>query len=108
MNGEPLTPSHGFPLRAIVPGWFGMAAVKWLQRIVVTDRPYNGYYQTVDYAFWKRENDGVTLVPITQMQVKSSIARPGINEVITAGTIYRVAGAAWTADGEIIKGRVQQ
>lgn len=103
MNGEPLTPSHGFPLRAIVPGWYGMAAVKWLQRIVVTEQPFNGYYQTVDYAYWQRGDAGVALVPITEMQVKASIARPGINEVIGAATIYRVAGAAWTADAEIVK-----
>jgi DMSO/TMAO reductase YedYZ molybdopterin-dependent catalytic subunit len=103
MNGEPLTPSHGFPLRAIVPGWYGMAAVKWLQRIVVTDRPYNGYYQTVDYAFWERDDAGVRLVPITHMQVKAAIARPGSNEVIAAGNHYTVAGAAWTADAEIVK-----
>ena len=57
MNGQPLAPAHGFPLRAIVPGWYGMAAVKWLQRVVVTDRPFNGYYQTVDYAFWKKDDD---------------------------------------------------
>ncbi|MGH7937574.1 MAG: molybdopterin-dependent oxidoreductase, partial [Bryobacteraceae bacterium] len=103
MNGEPLTPSHGFPLRAVVPGWFGMAAVKWLRRIVVTKQPYQGYYQTVDYAFWKKDAFGVELVPITQMQVKASIARPGINEVIAAGTTCRVTGAAWTAEGEIVK-----
>jgi len=76
MNGEPLAPSHGFPLRAIVPGWYGMAAVKWLQRIVVTDQPFHGYYQTVDYAFWKKDGLGATLVPITEMQVKAAIARP--------------------------------
>jgi DMSO/TMAO reductase YedYZ molybdopterin-dependent catalytic subunit len=103
MNGEPLTPSHGFPLRAIVPGWYGMAAVKWLQRIVVTVRPYNGYYQTVDYAYWRRDAAGVGLVPITQMQVKAAIARPGINEVIAAGIDYPVVGAAWTSDAEIVK-----
>ena len=103
MNGEPLTPAHGFPLRAIVPGWYGMAAVKWLQRIVVTEEPFNGYYQTVDYAFWQRDAAGVALVPITQMQVKASIARPGINEVIAAGTNYQVAGAAWTSDAEIVR-----
>ena len=103
MNGEPLTPAHGFPLRAIVPGWYGMAAVKWLQRIVVTDRPFNGYYQTVDYAFWERGHIGATLVPITEMQVKSAIARPGINEVIGAGTKYRVGGAAWTANADIVE-----
>jgi len=103
MNGEPLAPSHGFPLRAIVPGWYGMAAVKWLQRIVVTDQPFHGYYQTVDYAFWKKDGAGATLVPITEMQVKAAIARPGINEVIAAGTKYRVTGAAWTANAEIEK-----
>jgi DMSO/TMAO reductase YedYZ molybdopterin-dependent catalytic subunit len=103
MNGEPLTPAHGFPLRAIVPGWYGMAAVKWLQRIVVTEKPFNGYYQTVDYAFWKRDGAGISLVPITQMQVKAAIARPGINEVIAPATKYQVCGAAWTSEGEIVK-----
>lgn len=103
MNGAPLTPSHGFPLRAVVPGWYGMAAIKWLQRIVVTERPFQGYYQTVDYAFWEKSENGATLVPITEMQVKAAIARPGIKEVIAAGTSYRVAGAAWTADAEIVQ-----
>jgi DMSO/TMAO reductase YedYZ molybdopterin-dependent catalytic subunit len=103
MNGEPLTPSHGFPLRAIVPGWYGMAAVKWLQRIIVTDRPYNGYYQTVDYAFWQRDDTGVRLMPITEMQVKAAIARPGMNDSIAAGTTCKVIGAAWTADAEIVQ-----
>lgn len=103
MNGEPLTPAHGFPLRAIVPGWYGMAAVKWLQRIIVTTEPYLGYYQTVDYAFWQQDAAGVALVPITEMQVKASIARPGMNEVVAAGSDYKVAGAAWTADAEVVK-----
>ena len=103
MNGEQLSPAHGFPLRAIVPGWYGMASIKWLQRIIVTDRPCNGYYQTVDYAFWQRGDAGAALVPITEMQVKAAIARPGINEVIAAGANYRVAGAAWTGGGEIAK-----
>ncbi len=103
MNGAPLTPSHGFPLRAIVPGWFGMAAVKWLQRLIVTDQPYNGYYQTVDYAFWQRDATGVALVPITQLQVKASIARPGMNEVVAANSTYKVSGAAWTSEAEITR-----
>ena len=103
MNGEPLTPSHGFPLRAIVPGWYGMASVKWLHRVVVTDRPYHGYYQTVDYAFWQRDEEGVRLVPVTEMQVKAAISRPGVNEIVTPGTNYKVAGAAWTGDAEIVK-----
>jgi DMSO/TMAO reductase YedYZ molybdopterin-dependent catalytic subunit len=101
MNGEPLTPAHGFPLRAIVPGWYGMAAVKWLQRVIVTEEPFQGYYQTVDYAYWKPSDAGARLVPITEMQVKAAIARPEMNEVIPAGSTYRVQGAAWTADAEI-------
>jgi DMSO/TMAO reductase YedYZ molybdopterin-dependent catalytic subunit len=103
MNGRPLTPAHGFPLRAVVPGWYGMASVKWLQRIVVSDQAFNGYYQTVDYAYWQRGPSGPTLAPLTEMQAKAEIARPENNEAISAGTSYLIRGAAWTADAEITK-----
>ncbi len=56
MNGDDLPPEHGFPVRAIVPGWYAMASVKWLQRIIVTDRPFTGYYQTLDYAYWEKRD----------------------------------------------------
>jgi DMSO/TMAO reductase YedYZ molybdopterin-dependent catalytic subunit len=101
MNGRPLTPAHGFPLRAVVPGWYGMASVKWLQRIVVSDEPFNGYYQTVDYAFWKRDHAGPMLAPLTEMQTKAQIARPENSETISAGESYLIRGAAWTGDAEI-------
>ena len=52
MNGEALTPQHGFPLRAIVPGWYGMASVKWLTEIHVTQTPFQGFFQTLDYSYW--------------------------------------------------------
>ena len=103
MNGEALTAAHGFPLRAIVPGWYAMASIKWLQRIIVTDTPFNGYYQTVDYAYWQRGDAGPALVPITEMLVKAEIARPEINEIIPAGSSYLVAGGAWTSASEITK-----
>ena len=103
MNGEPLSASHGFPLRAIVPGWYAVASIKWLQRIIISDAPFAGYYQTVDYAYWQRSNSGPALVPIQELQVKAEIARPGMNEIVRAGTTYRVDGAAWTADAEIAK-----
>ncbi len=45
MNGQPLPPQHGFPLRLIVPGWYGMTSVKWLEAITVLDRPFEGYQQ---------------------------------------------------------------
>ncbi len=103
MNGQLLTASHGFPLRAIVPGWYAMASIKWLQRIIVTDRPFNGYYQTIDYSHWQRRDAGTALVPITEMLVKAQIARPEIDEVIPAGSDYLVNGGAWTSASEITK-----
>jgi DMSO/TMAO reductase YedYZ molybdopterin-dependent catalytic subunit len=103
MNGEHLPPEHGFPVRAIVPGWYAMASVKWLQRIIVTDRPFNGYYQTLDYAYWKRRDDGAELTPLGEMQVKAEIARPAEGETVPANTRVRVHGAAWTCNAEIRK-----
>ncbi|MBA3272438.1 MAG: sulfite oxidase [Chthoniobacterales bacterium] len=101
LNGEPLTPEHGFPLRALVPGWFGMAAVKWLQRIIVTDEPFNGYYQSIDYIYWQRRDGMPTLVPLREMQVKAQIARPRMDEVVPAGKSYRLHGAAWGGEEEV-------
>ena len=103
MNGEKLTPAHGFPLRAVVPGWYGMAAVKWLTRIAVSSEPYHGYYQTIDYAYWERGSTTPTLLPITEMRVKAQIARPEFAEAVRAGQTYRVHGAAWTTEAEITK-----
>src|SRR6267143_141330 len=94
MNGEDLPPEHGFPLRAIVPGWYAMASVKWLQRIIVTDRPFTGYYQTLDYAYWQRREDGVELIPLSEMQIKAEIARPAEGETVPSNTSVRVSGAA--------------
>ncbi|MEP2775927.1 MAG: sulfite oxidase [Luteolibacter sp.] len=103
MNGQRIAPSHGFPLRAVVPGWYGMAAVKWLTRIVVSSEPYQGYYQTIDYSYWERGSTAPTLIPITEMRVKAQIARPGYAEAVPAGQPYRVHGAAWTGGAEITR-----
>src|SRR6266704_5676814 len=103
MNDVDLPPEHGFPLRAIVPGWYAMASIKWLQRIIVTDRPFNGYYQTMDYAYWKRRGDIAELTPLTEMQIKAQIAHPAEGELVAADSNVRVHGAAWTSDGEITK-----
>ncbi len=103
MNGKELPASHGFPLRAVVPGWYGVASVKWLTRLVVTERPFDGHFQSVDYAVWERPNGIPTRVPLTEMQVKSEIARPDSHEIVAANSVYRIFGAAWTADSEISK-----
>ena len=101
MNGERLTAAHGFPLRAIVPGWYAMASVKWLRRIIVTDQPFAGYYQSIDYAYWERRGELATLVPITSMQVKAEIAWPAAGDVLPKDSEVRVHGAAWTSGAEI-------
>src|SRR6266496_782416 len=103
MNGTELPQQHGFPLGAIVPGWYAMASIKWLQRIIVTDRPFSGYYQTLDYAFWKRRGDIAELAPLAEMQIKAEIARPAEGETVPSDSNVRVHGAAWTSDGEITK-----
>ena len=98
MNGEDLSPEHGYPLRALVPGHYGMASVKWLTAIHVAARPFQGYFQTTDYAWWKENgSSNPERVPLGEMSLKSQIARPGIDETIAAGSRYRVVGAAWSA-----------
>jgi DMSO/TMAO reductase YedYZ molybdopterin-dependent catalytic subunit len=104
MNGVDLPPAHGFPLRAIVPGWYGVASIKWLQRMIVSPRPFNGYFQSIDYSFFRKEKNGLArVVPITELQVKAQIARPASSETIKADSDYRIHGAAWTGGSEIAK-----
>ncbi len=103
MNGAMLPEAHGFPLRAIVGGWYGMASVKWLSRIIVADRPFNGFFQGIDYAFWERRYGLPTLRPITEMDVKASIAQPEAGATVSANATVRVHGAAWAGESEPAK-----
>jgi DMSO/TMAO reductase YedYZ molybdopterin-dependent catalytic subunit len=101
MNGAALLPEHGFPVRAIVPGWYAVASIKWLRRIIVAREPFNGYYQTLDYAYWRREGNTARLTPLSELQVKAQIARPRHGEIVQANATIAVHGAAWTGNGEI-------
>ena len=101
MNGQPLTPRHGAPLRVVVGGWYGMASIKWLKRILVVTEPFQGFYQTLDYSYFRRVGGVPTLTPITVMQVKSQIARPAPHDVIPAGRPYTILGAAWAGENAI-------
>jgi DMSO/TMAO reductase YedYZ molybdopterin-dependent catalytic subunit len=103
MNGKELPPAHGFPVRVVVPGWYGMASVKWLKRIVVTERPFHGYFQTFMYTTWQRRGGLPDLAPITDIQVKAQIARPALNELIPAGSKYRMFGAAWAGEADVTR-----
>jgi DMSO/TMAO reductase YedYZ molybdopterin-dependent catalytic subunit len=103
MNGEPLSETHGFPLRAVVPGWFGMASVKWLQRIIVTELPFHGYYQTIDYTYWDTHKGLPELKPLGEMRVKAQMARPRAGEALRSNQTYRVHGAAWGGAAKVVR-----
>src|SRR6266851_650468 len=97
MNGELLEPSHGFPVRLFVPGWYGVASVKWLQRIEVLDRPFQGYFQTKKYTVQRQTSDGPRTVVVGPMAVKAEIVRPGAGAVVGLGT-NRLFGVAWAGE----------
>jgi DMSO/TMAO reductase YedYZ molybdopterin-dependent catalytic subunit len=97
MNGELLDPWHGYPLRLIVPGWYGVASVKWLTRIEVRDRPFHGYYQTRTYIYQRQTADGVESVSVGPMAVKSEILHPLAGATLAPGE-QRVFGLAWAGE----------
>jgi DMSO/TMAO reductase YedYZ molybdopterin-dependent catalytic subunit len=103
MNGVELPAAHGFPLRAVVPGWYGMASVKWLTRLIVTDAPFQGYWQTTEYSYFERVRGLPELRPITELQVKSLIAQPRAGATVQAGATVRVHGAAWTGESDVTR-----
>ncbi|HKO16666.1 MAG TPA: sulfite oxidase [Gemmatimonadaceae bacterium] len=96
MNGRPLAPEHGAPVRLVVPGWYGMASVKWVSRITVLTEPYTGYFQTRRYIY----DDGDGIRPVTRVRVKSIIAWPASGAVLPVGTAD-VWGWAWSGEGAI-------
>ncbi|MEA2911037.1 MAG: hypothetical protein QOJ15_3118 [Bradyrhizobium sp.] len=101
MNGEDLTPDHGYPLRAIVPGHYGMASVKWLTDIVAATQPFQGYWQTSDYGYWD-DSEGIPVRrPLGEMKLKSQIARPRVYERLEPGRRYTIFGAAWAGDTDV-------
>lgn len=102
MNGEDLPKAHGAPVRLVVPGWYSVASVKWLAKISVLSRPFLGYFQTVEYAYWVHEGSlPAERIPITEIFLKSQIAHPVMHQQIRAGVVCRVYGAAWGADTPI-------
>jgi DMSO/TMAO reductase YedYZ molybdopterin-dependent catalytic subunit len=104
MNGRDLLPEHGFPVRAVVPGYYGMASVKWLSTVRVLNEPFRGYWQTTEYAYWDRSSTGLPVRrPLFEMRVKSMIARPALHESIPAGSVCRIVGAAWAGESEIAR-----
>lgn len=98
MNGEPLPPQHGYPLRLIVPGWYGMASVKWLTRIEAIPRPFEGYQMSKTYRYATSEEDPG--LPVTEIRVRSLMIPPGIPDFLTRMRLLapgpvRLQGRAW-------------
>ena len=81
MNGQPLLPQHGAPLRIIVPGWYGMASVKWLGTIEALREPFEGYQQVKTYRYRETEEDPGR--PVTEIRVKSLMIPPGVPDWIS-------------------------
>jgi DMSO/TMAO reductase YedYZ molybdopterin-dependent catalytic subunit len=101
MNGRDLPPDHGFPLRAIVPGHYGMASVKWLKRIHAVPEPFQGYWQTSDYGYWDDLDGQPVRRALGEIQVKSEITRPAVYETLAPNQAYTVSGAAWAGETEV-------
>ena len=92
MNGRPLTPDHGAPLRLIVPGWYGMASVKWLARITALTEPFRGFFQADRYVIEGR--------PIGPIAPRALITSPIDGESV-AKDGATIRGYAWSGHGPV-------
>jgi DMSO/TMAO reductase YedYZ molybdopterin-dependent catalytic subunit len=90
MNGAPLQPQHGFPLRLLVPGWYGMASVKWLERIEAVAEPFTGYQQATAYHYRTAADDPGT--PVSRIRVRALMAPPGIPDFFTRRRLVDAGG----------------
>jgi sulfane dehydrogenase subunit SoxC len=103
-NGRPLPAQHGFPLRLLVPGWYGMTSVKWLRRITVVAEPFAGYQNVTAYRF--RQDPDEPGTPVTRMEPRSLMVPPGIPDFLTRRRFaqpgpVRLEGRAWSGWGPV-------
>jgi DMSO/TMAO reductase YedYZ molybdopterin-dependent catalytic subunit len=106
MNGEPLEPQHGFPVRLIVPGWYGMTSVKWLTTIEAVAQPFEGYQQATAYHYQRDEEDAGE--PVERIRVRALMVPPGIPDFFTRARIvgagrHALSGRAWSGDGPVTR-----
>ena len=106
INGQDLPPQHGFPLRLLVPGWYGMTSVKWLRSIAAVNEPFRGMQQDLSYHIRDSEDDHGR--PVTRMLPRSLMVPPGIPDYpdrtrfVEAGP-YLLEGRAWSGWAPIVK-----
>jgi len=99
MNGGPLPPQHGFPLRLIVPGWYGMTQVKWLRSITITGQPFTGYQNSVAYRLKQNPDEAGT--PVTRIRPRALIQPPGFPDFMSRARFlhlgeHTICGRAWS------------
>jgi len=100
MNGAPLLPTHGAPVRLFVPRWAGIASTKWLSRLEALPRPFDGTYNTANYVLFTEDGEG--LHPVREMPVKSLIASPVAGSKLKVGN-QKLHGFAWSGYGGITR-----
>jgi DMSO/TMAO reductase YedYZ molybdopterin-dependent catalytic subunit len=105
VNGVPLPPQHGFPIRLVVPGWYGMTSVKWLARITLLDEPFDGYQMRHSYRLRQEEDEPGS--PVTRMAPRSLMVPPGIPDFLSRDRVLdagrcEVRGRAWSGEAEIV------
>ena len=104
-NGQELLPEHGFPLRLVVPSWYGMASVKWLRAITVLSQPFRGMQQTKAYVY-EQVADDPNAVPVREKRVMSVMAPPGVPDFqsrwrfLAPGPVM-LEGLAWSGTGAV-------
>ncbi|MEV0223098.1 sulfite oxidase [Streptomyces sp. NPDC050704] len=106
MNGAPLPPQHGHPVRLVVPGWYGMAHVKWLRDITLTDTPFTGFQQAVAYRYRQSPDDPGT--PVTRIAPRALMVPPGFPDFMSRTRVVRpgplrLEGRAWSGRAPVTK-----
>lgn len=104
LNDAPLPPQHGAPVRLLVPGWYGMASVKWLRRIEAVTEPFDGYQQTTAYRWRATPEDPGT--PMREIRVQSMLQPPGVPDFATRRRFLTpgqtaLVGRAWSGHGPV-------
>ncbi len=102
MNGEPLPVAHGFPVRLVVPGWYGVAAVKWLTEIEVIDHDFAGRFQTDRYQYEFEPGGRAAREPVREQRVRALITEPAAKETLPSGRLA-IRGLAWSGAGAVVK-----
>ena len=103
MNGEVLPREHGYPARLIVPDWYGMASVKWLGRIYVSNSSSpRTYFNDTKYVYKPIAKDAESnITPVTAVRVKSMIDFPADGTTLALNERVTVQGKAWSGSGKI-------